>query len=64
MVLQNSIMLGGHLFTTRGVLQSLGYANVIIQAVTQEDQDIAIQVALEASRPVLFNEAVDDVVES
>jgi len=52
----NSIVLGGQLFTTRGVLQSLGYANVIIQAVTKEDHDAAIQTALESKRPVVQNE--------
>ncbi len=29
----NSIVLAGHLFTTRGVLQSLGYPNVRVVAV-------------------------------
>jgi len=56
----NSIVLGGQLFTTRGVLQSLGYADVIIQAVTQEDHDAAIQTALEDRRPVVLNEAIAD----
>jgi len=52
----NSIVLGGQLFTTRGVLQSLGYANVIVQAVTKEDHDAVIQTALEG--PVVLNEAI------
>jgi len=53
----NSIILGGQLFTTRGVLQSLSYANVSIKAVTKEEQDAAIQAALGGKLPVVQNEA-------